>query len=29
MNLVCFYDITKNDLVLPCGVYGRWEKNEA
>ena len=22
-------NITKNDLVLPCGVYGRWEKNEA
>lgn len=20
--------ITKNDLVLPCGIYGRWESNE-
>ena len=20
--------ITKNDLVLPCGIYGRWEDNE-
>ena len=20
--------ITKNDLVLPCGIYGRWEANE-
>ena len=20
--------ITKNDLVLPCGIYGRWQSNE-
>ena len=20
--------ITKNDLVLPCGIYGRWEEND-
>ena len=20
--------ITKNDLVLPCGIYGRWESND-
>ena len=20
--------ITNNDLVLPCGIYGRWESNE-
>ena len=20
--------ITKNDLILPCGIYGRWESND-
>ena len=20
--------ITNNDLILPCGIYGRWENNE-
>lgn len=20
--------VTKNDLVLPCGIYGRWQKND-
>ena len=20
--------VTKNDLVLPCGIYGRWESND-
>ena len=20
--------ITNNDLILPCGIYGRWEENE-
>ena len=20
--------IKENDLVLPCGIYGRWEENE-
>ena len=20
--------ITENDLVLPCGIYGRWESND-
>jgi 23S rRNA (cytosine1962-C5)-methyltransferase len=20
--------ITNNDLVLPCGIYGRWQSND-
>ena len=20
--------VTKNNLVLPCGIYGRWESND-
>ena len=20
--------ITRDNLVLPCGIYGRWEKND-
>ena len=28
LNPTTMEPITKNDLVLPCGIYGRWESND-